>query len=348
MVEQDILGFTPNAEPVILYTLTNQSGAKVKLINIGAAIVGIEVPDKTGKLRDVVLGYRMYEDYLRDPAALGKTVGRYANRIANGMFTLNGKQYRLAVNNGRNHLHGGPTGFQVRVWGARVEDESIVFSYQSAEGEENYPGSLGVEVTYSWSDTNELNIEYIATPSEDTIVNLTNHTYFNLNGEGSGEINSHYLTLNSDEFLPIDRNMIPTGEYRQVEATVMDFRNPKLIGQDIQANDEQLEIGNGYDHCWCIKNWQPGVMANAAKLYSPESGIAVSISTTQPGVQVYTGNYLFGTGVSKNGKEHDNRQGVAIECQNFPDSPNKENFPTPILLADEVYDEQIKFSFSVE
>lgn len=348
MIEQDILGFSPNGDPVILYTLTNNKAAKVKLINIGAALVGVEVVDNSGKMRDVVLGYRMFEDYLRDPAALGKSIGRFANRIENGTFTLNGKIYRLAINNGKCHLHGGPTGFQSRVWGSRVEGEDVVFSYQSADKEENYPGELGVEVTYSWNDNCELLISFMAKTSEDTIVNLTNHTYFNLDGECSGDILNHTLTLNADKFLPVNKDMAPTGELREVAGGVMDFRAAKKIGRDIGQEDEQLEIGNGYDHCWVVNNWKPGDMLLNAKLYSENSGIAVTISSTQPGVQIYTGNYLLGTGISKCNKEHDNREGVAIECQNFPDAPNKPHFPTAVLKADEIYDEQIKFTFSVE
>ena len=348
MVEQDILGFTPNSEPVILYSITNDSGAKVRLMNVGASLVSVEVFDKDSVKKDVVLGYNTFDEYLRDPAALGKTVGRCANRIANGTFTLNDKVYRLVINNGRNHLHGGPTGFQTKVWGSRVEGDAIVFSFQSQNLEENYPGELGVEVTYTWNNNNELLISYMGKPSDDTIVNLTNHTYFNLDGECSGVVNDHLLTLNADQFLPADKNMIPTGEYRNVEGTVMDFRTAKTIGQDIEKEDEQLEIGNGYDHCWAINGWEPGKMLHNAKLYSPKSGIAVNISSTQPGVQIYTGNYLFGTGVGKCGIEHENRMGVAIECQNFPDAINKPNFPTPILRADEIYDEQIQFTFSVE
>ncbi len=345
MVEQEILGFTSNSEPVILYTLTNSSQQNVKLLNIGASVVGIKVINNAEELTDVVLGYTTFDEYLRDPAALGKTVGRYANRIAQGKFSIGDKSYRLAVNNGRNHLHGGPTGFQTKVWGSRVEGNSVVFSYQSPEGEENYPGSLGVEVTYSWSEECQLLINFFAKPSEDTICNLTNHTYFNLNGESSGEILDHQLTIQADEFLPVDNNMIPTGEYRSVEGGLMDFRTAKSIGEDIDKQDEQLEIGNGYDHCWVVRDWKAGVMRPVAELYSPKSGIAVEIASTQPGVQIYTGNYLFGTGVSKCGVEHDNRQGVAIECQNFPDAPNKPNFPTALLRAEEIYDEQISFTF---
>lgn len=346
-LEQEILGFTPNSEPVILYTLTAASGARVKLINIGAALVSVEVPDATGALRDVVLGYRTFDDYLRDPAAMGKTVGRYANRIAKGVFTLNDKQYRLPVNNGRNHLHGGPGGFQIKVWGSRVEDDAVVFSYQSADGEEGYPGELGVEVTYTWSETHELKIAYFARTSEDTLVNLTNHAYFNLDGEGAGTILDQELTLFADVYLPDDKFQIPTGEFAPVAGTPFDFRTAKPIGQEIEADDEQLVIGNGYDHCWVIRNSSPGALVPAARLFSPNSGIELTVATTQPGVQVYTGNYLYGTGCSKKGREHDNREGVAIECQNFPDAPNHPQFPTAVLRADQIYDEEIVYRFSV-
>lgn len=346
-VEQDILGFTTEGEPVILYTLTNTSGARVKLINIGAAVVSIEVPDNKGKMRDVVLGYRVFDDYIRDTVAMGKTVGRCAGRIGFGKFTLDEKEYRLPLNSGNSHFNGGSNGFQTKVWGARVEGDDVVFSYQSPDGEEGYPNTLGVEVTYSWNDNSELRISYMGKPSGETIVNLTNSTYFNLNGECSGDILGHNLEIYADCFLPVKSNMLPTGEVRNVDGTAMDFRVSKAIGKDIEQEDSQLEIGNGYDHCWALRNWQPGVMMPNCKLYSPQSEIVVTVSSTQAGLYVYTANSLYGTGVSKCGKEHDIRQGVSLQCQNYPNAINNPNFPTVILREDEIYDEQIMFSFSI-
>lgn len=347
-ISQEILGFTSADEAVILYTMTNIHGAEVKLLNIGAAIVSVCVPDKEGNMRDVALGFKMFDKYIGDGAALGKSVGRYANRIAGGKFTLEGNTYTLATNNGPNHLHGGPTGFHNRVWTSRVETNRVVFNYVSVPGEEGYPAELGVEAVYDWSDDNELEVTYFGASDATTVVNLTNHVYFNLNGEGSGDILSHELKLYADKFLPTDQTQIPTGELECVKGTPMDFIEPKEIGKEINADYEPLKIGNGYDHCWAINNYKKGIMHSAAELYSKESGILLSISTTQPGVQVYTGNWLTGCGMSKVGKEHQNREGVAIECQNFPDAPNKPSFPSPILKKDEVYEEHIAFKFSVK
>ena len=346
-IEQEILGFAPNGKPMIMYTLSNCHGMRVKVINIGAAIASIEVPDRNGNTVDVALGYQDHMDYFRDPAALGKSVGRYANRIAKGRFTLNGKEHRLAINNGPNHLHGGPTGFQFQVWEGRIESDFIVLQYVSADGEENYPGELVAEVAYRLSEENELEIVYLAQSDKDTIVNLTNHVYFNLNGEGSGDVMDQMLRINASKYLPIDSVQIPTGEMAPVAGTPMDFRNAKPIGRDINTDFEQLKIGKGYDHCWIIDNWKKGELNPAAELYSEKTGIDLQVSTTQPGVQIYTGNWLDGTGVSKAGKEHKDYEGVAIECQNFPDSPNKENFPSPVLKAGEKYEQHIVFSFSV-
>lgn len=347
-ISQEILGFTDNDEAVILYTMQNSNGAQVKLINIGAAIVSVIVPDKVGAMRDVSLGFKMFDKYIGDGAGLGKSIGRYANRIANGKFSLDGKEYTLATNNGPNHLHGGPTGFQNRIWSSRVEGDRVVFNYVSAADEEGYPSELGAEAVYDFNDENELEITYYASTDGKTIVNLTNHAYFNLNGEGNGDIHSHYLKLNASNFLPTDDTQIPTGEIAPVAGTPMDFTSSKQIGSDIDADYEPLVIGHGYDHCWVIDNYKKGIMAPAAELYSTESGICLEISTTQPGAQVYTGNWLTGCGLSKAGKEHLNREGVAIECQNFPDAPNKPNFPSAVINKGEVYEEHIIFKFSVK
>lgn len=347
MVEQEILGFTAEGEPVILYTITNSSESKVKLINIGAAIVSISIMDNNNQFRDVIAGYRTFDDYLRDSIGLGKTIGRYAGRIANGKFALNDNQYRLPINNGRNHFNGGTFGLQTKVWGSRVEGDEVVFSYQSPEGDEGYPGSLGVEVTYSWNDNNQLLISHIGIPTADTIANLTSNAFFNLNGESSGDIINHVLTLNANKFLPVDRNMIPTGEILDV-IKELDFTSAKEIGKDIEKNCDQLYFANGYDHNWVINNWESGIMSKNAELYSSESGIVLSVFSTHPSVNIYSGNNLYGAGISKCGKEHDNRQAIAIICQNFPDAPNNPHFPTSTLKADEIYDEQIMFSFSIK
>ncbi len=299
-------------------------------------------------MRDVSLGFKMYDKYINDGAALGKSVGRFANRIANGRFTLDGVDYQLATNNGVNHLHGGPTGFMNRVWNSRVETNRVVFNYVSVAGEEGYPSELGVEAVYDWSDENELEITYYASTDGATIVNLTNHNYFNLNGEGSGDIHSHTLKMYADKFLPGDETSIPTGELADVKGTPMDFLEAKEIGRDIDADFEPLKIGRGYDHCFVVNNYAKGELRPAAELYSAESGIFLEVSTTQPGAHVYTGNWLTGSGESKVGKQHQNRDGVAIECQNFPDAPNKPHFPSPVLRSGEVFEEHIIFKFSTK
>lgn len=347
-IEQEILGFTASDEAVVLYTMTNSSGASVKLINIGAAIVSINVPDKDGAMRDVALGFKMFDKYIGDGAALGKSVGRFANRIAKGRFSLDGVEYTLATNNGVNHLHGGPTGFQNRVWTSRVETNRVVFGYVAAPGQEGYPAELGAEVVYDWSENNELELTYFASSNGKTIVNLTNHCYFNLNGEGNGDIHSHTLKLFADNYLPTDDTQIPTGDLAPVAGTPMDFTESKEIGKDIDADFEPLIIGHGYDHCWAINDYKKGVISPAAELYSAESGIKLYVSTSQPGIQVYTGNWLSGCGISKAGKEHQNREGVALECQNFPDAPNKPQFPSSVLNEGEVYEEHIIFRFTKE
>lgn len=347
-IEQEILGFSPNSEPIILYTLTNSSGTNVKLINIGAAVVSIEFPDKTGALKDVVLGYRTFEEYLKDSVFFGKTIGRYAGRIAGGKFTINHKQYRLTVNSGRNTLNGGSCGFQSKVWGSRVEKDAIVFSYQSADNEEGFPGDLGVEVTYQLSEENEISITFFGRTSQDSVVNLTNNTIFNLNGEGSGDIYNHTLQLNASHFLPIDRNLIPTGELKSVANSVMDFNQAKAIGKEIESCDQQMDFINGYEHTFVINNWKPGHLCRAAQLYCPQSGIELIVSSTLPAVSLHTANNIYGSGLSKRGVEHDNHQGVGLNCQFFPDSVNHPNFPTTLLKADEIYDEMITYKLNLK
>ncbi|MFI3267823.1 MAG: aldose epimerase family protein, partial [Rikenellaceae bacterium] len=311
-IEQEILGFTEQGEPMVLYTMTNNAGARVRLLNLGATVVSIEVPDKNGNLIDVCLGYKMPIAYLNETAAMGKSVGRYANRIALGKFSLDGKDYTLATNNGANHLHGGPTGFQARVWTARVETDRVVFSYTSVPGEEGYPSELGVEAVYDWSDNNELEITYYAQSEDgDTIVNLTNHAYFNLNGESNGTILDQLLQLNCSKWLPTDETQIPTGEFADVEGTPMDFMAAKPLGKDINCDFEALKIGAGYDHAWAVDNWEKGKMCDVGELYSDESGILMTVKSTQPGVQIYTGNWLGAAGESKTGAAHYARGGVA-------------------------------------
>ena len=327
------------------YTLTNAKGASVTLSEIGAGIVSIIVPDKDGKLADVVLGYEKPESYFGDGPFLGKCPGRFANRIALGKFTLNGKEYTLPINCGPNHLHGGPEGFSNKVWESRLVGDAVEFMYFSEDGEQGYPGNLKVVAHYEWSEDNELKLTFTAECDADTFINMTNHVYFNLNGEGNGNILGHILKLNCSEYLPTDDTQIPLGDSEPVAGTPMDFVNPKAIGRDIRADFEPLKIGSGYDHCWVIDGAEPGQLQAAAKLWSEESGRLVEIFTTQPGLQVYTGNWLAGCPVGKNGHIYQNNDGVAIECQHFPDSPNKPEYPSTLLRPGETYEEAIIFAF---
>lgn len=343
-IRQEVWGISSQGDVVILYTMTNAKGESVQLTNYGAAIVAISVADRDGKIDDVALGYTKWQDYISDGPAAGKSVGRYANRIAGGKFVLDGKTYHLAINNGPNHLHGGPTGFQNRVWGARVEGDRVVFSYVSAAGEENYPGELHVEACFDWDDESNLEITYFARSDSKTIVNLTNHVYFNLKGDGNGLIEDHILQLNAEKWLPTDSTSIPTGEIASVAGTPMDFRTPTQIGLRIGDDFEALKFGKGYDHCWVIDSWHKGKLVPAAELYCPQTGRAVAVSTTQPGIQIYTGNWLEGSPMGKHGAYAD-RSAVAMECQAWPDSPNKANFPSPVLEADTTYKETIIYRF---
>lgn len=344
-IRQEVWGVSPEGDAVILYTMTNAKGESIQLTNYGASIVAIKVADRDGKIQDVALGYTKWQDYISDGPAAGKSVGRYANRIAGGKFSLDGKEYRLAINNGPNHLHGGPSGFQNRIWGARVEGDRVVFSYQSQDMEEGYPGELSVEACFDWDDQSNLEITYFARSDKKTIVNLTNHVYFNLKGDGCGLIDDHELTLDASHWLPTDSTSIPTGEIASVEGTPMDFTETHSIGERIGEPFEALIFGKGYDHCWVIDNWAKGKVVKAAELYSPSSGRVVNVHTTQPGIQVYTGNWLAGSPIGKNG-EYSDRSAVALECQAWPDSPNKANFPSVVLDADTTYEEHIIYSFT--
>lgn len=346
-IEQTVWGFTEEGEAVVLYTMRNAAGAEVQVTNMGASLVGVKVPDRNGKVEDVVLGYDRWQSYVNDGAASGKTVGRFANRIARGMFTLDGVEYRLAQNNGPNALHGGVKGFANRLWMGRVETDRVVFSLVSEDGDQGYPGRLHVEACYDWSDDNELEITLFAKSEAPTIVNLTNHAYFNLAGENSGSVLAQRLRLNADTYLPGDATQIPTGEIAPVEGTPFDFRMGKPLGEDIDADDEQLRVCRGYDHCFPIKGYEKGVLSEAAELYDEASGRVLTVLTTQPGVHVYTGNWLQGNPMSKSGRYYDNRDGVAMECQNYPDAPNHSEFPSCRLDPEDVFEEHIIFRFGV-
>ena len=342
-IKKETWGVLPDGQEVTLYTLTNASGASVRLSSLGAAIVSINVPDREGKLADVAIGYNRPEDYLADGPCAGKIPGRYANRIAKGKFTLDGKEYDLPVNNGPNHLHGGPQGFQNKVWESRIEGEAVEFMYFSEDGEAGYPGNLKVVAHYEWSEDNELKLSMTAETDAPTVLNLTNHVYFNLNGEG--DILGHLLELNASEYLPTDETLIPTGESAPVAGTPMDFSEAKPIGRDIKADFPALKYGKGYDNCWLIDGAMPGQLSTAAELYAPESGRFLEVLTTQPAVQVYTGNWLAGSPVGKHGRSYEDYEAVAIECQHCPDSPNRPEFPTTVLRPGETFEEAIIWVF---
>ena len=344
---KELWGTSPCGKEIILYTLTNESGASVKLSNIGAGIVSVVVPDKDGALADVALGYPDPLSYFADGPCAGKVPGRYANRIALGKFELDGVEYTLPVNNGPNHLHGGPEGFQNKVWESREREGGGEFMYDSEDSEMGYPGAVKAVVRYEWTDENELRLTLTAESDAPTVINLTNHAYFNLNGEGNGNILGHTLRLNASEYLPTSDSLIPLGESEPVAGTPMDFVSEKVIGAEIKADFPALVYGKGYDNCWVIDGYEPGQIQEAAELYAPESGRVLNVYTTQPGVQVYTGNWLAGCPVAKCGRSYNDYDGVAIECQNFPDAPNKPEYPSAVLRPGEVYQQAIIFAFGV-
>ena len=327
------------------YTLTNKSGASVTLSSLGAAIQKIIVPDKDGKLDDVVIGYDNLESYLKDGPCAGKCPGRYANRIAEGSLEIDGKIYSLPINNGPNHLHGGPEGFQNRIWDSRLDEDAVEFMYFSEDGEMGYPGNLKVVARYEWSENNELRLTFTAQCDAPTVINLTNHSYFNLDGHASGSVLDHKLKLNCSLYLPTDNTLIPLGEPDPVAGTPMDFLEPKAIGKDIKEDFPALNYGKGYDACWIIDGYQEGQLAEAAELTAAKSGRTLKVYTTQPGIQIYTGNWLKGCPTGKGGAIYDDYCAVALECQHFPDSPNNPDYPSTLLRPGETFEEAIIFAF---
>lgn len=339
---------SPKGE-ITWYELTNAQGASVVLSTMGAGIVEVRVPDKDGKIENVALSYENAADYIADGPCLGKCPGRYANRIAKGHLEVDGKEYHLAINNGPNALHGGPEGFQNQNWAAEEIADGVKFTYKAKDGEENYPGNLTVTATYHWSDDNKLELDFHAQSDADTVVNMTNHAYWNLDGADAGSIFNHEMKLKAANWLPTDETQIPTGEIAAVASTPMDFTEFKKIGKDIKEDFEALRIGKGYDHCWVIDGWKPGLMVeNAVELKGENSGRKLTVSSDQPGVQVYTGNWLAGCPKNKSGKSYEDYEGVAIEMQGFPDAPHKPGFPSQLLKAGESYDRKIIFAFSAE
>jgi aldose 1-epimerase len=347
MVQKQDWGRTQDGTPVELFVLTNANGLVAKITTYGALLTELHVPDRAGKLDDVVLGFSSLQGYLAGHPYFGATTGRYANRIAKGRFTLNGKEYTLAVNNGPNHLHGGIKGFDKVVWRAEpvqsTDGPAVRFSYTSPDGEEGYPGSLSTAVTYTLTDRNELRIDYRATTDRDTPVNLTNHSYFNLAGEGSGDILGHELQIEADRYTPTDETLIPTGELRPVSGTPLDFTRPEKIGARISQVPEY--VGGGYDHNFVLNSGGRS-LARGARVYEPTTGRVMEMWTDEPGVQFYTGNFLDGTLRGKRGAAYQKHHAFCLEAQHFPDSPNKPNFPSTILRPGQIYTQRTVYAFS--
>lgn len=336
-------GQTPEGQPVELYTLTNAKGSEARIMTYGGVVVSLKVPDRSGALGDVVAGFDNLEGYLTPPPYFGAIIGRYGNRIGGGRFSLGGMEYQLAKNNGANHLHGGVRGFDKRVWSAKpISLQSLELSYLSKDGEEGYPGNLSAKVTYTLTDAHELRIEYSATTDKETIVNLTNHSYFNLDGEG--DILGHQVMIHADQFTPVDKGLIPTGELKSVAGTPFDFRMAKTIGERIEQKDEQLIFGQGYDHNWVLNRTGPG-LETAAKVTDSKSGRVMEVLTTEPGLQFYTGNFLDGTLKGK-GRVYAKRSALCMETQHFPDSPNKPAFPSTVLKPGDTYRTTTVYRFS--
>ena len=347
-IQKQPFGKTADGTAVELYTLTNANGVEAKIITYGGIVVSLRVPDRKGTLGDVVLGYDELEGYLSNNPFFGALVGRYANRIAKGKFTLDGRTFSLIQNNGENHLHGGTRGFDKVVWEARpVQSKDGVglrLTYLSKDGEEGYPGNLFVTVIYTLTGKDELKIVYSATTDKKTIVNLTQHSYFNLAGPGAGDILGHELMLNADRFTPIDKGSIPTGELRSVKGTPMDFTRPTPISAMINQNDEQITFGSGLDHNWVL-NKKGRELSLAARVHEPTTGRVMEVYTTEPGIQFYTGNFLDGTIRGKGGKVYLRRSGFCLEAQHFPDSPNKPDFPSVVLTPGQKYSQTTVYKF---
>jgi aldose 1-epimerase len=343
-VTKSIFGSLPDGTKVEIYTL-EEGSLKARIMTYGARLVSLEVPDRTGKLADVVLGYDSFMPYTADPKSyFGSIVGRYGNRIGHATFSLDGKRYQLPANDGDNSLHGGLVGFDKLVWQAHEIPDGVEMELVSKDGDQGYPGTLRARVRYTL-DAHALKIEYFATTDKDTVLNLTNHSYFNLAGAGHGTILDHVVTIPADRYTPIDSGLIPTGELAPLAGTPLDFRKPTAIGARIHENNEQLRLGRGYDHNYVL-NGVMGEMHEAARVEEPTFGRVLTVSTTQPGVQFYSGNFLDGTLHGKQGHVYEQRTGFCLETQHFPDSPNQPKFPTTELKPGQTYHNITVFAFS--
>lgn len=338
-----------NGDSIDLFVLSNANGVEVSITNYGGRIVSVMVPDRDGNMKDVVLGYDNIDDYRATDNNFGATIGRYGNRIAHGKITVEGVEYQLPQNNFGHTLHGGPEGFDKKVFKAnQIDNQTLELTYLSEDGEAGFPGNLSVKVTMILTNDNAIDIQYEAETDKETIVNLTNHSYFNLSGDANKTILNDVLTINADQFTPVDDTFMTTGEILTVEGTPMDFRNPNVIGERIDNYEyEQLKFGDGYDHNWVL-NTGGDISQLAASVYSQETGILLEVYTTEPGLQVYTGNFLDGTNVGKYGAVYNKRNAICLETQKYPDSPNKSNWPSPYLKPGETYTSRCIYKFSVE
>ncbi len=350
-IEKTAYGTTPTGDKVDRYKLKNQKGMEVDIITYGGIITSLKVPNKAGVSEEIVLGFNKLEQYTKDNPYFGAIIGRYGNRIAKAQFSLDGTTYKLAANNDANNLHGGPEGFHRVIWTAEEakggDTATLKLKYVSKDMEEGFPGNLTVFVTYSLTKDNTLDVIYEATTDKKTIVNLTQHSYFNLSGDFAKTILDHEIVIDADQLVPVDANLIPTGKLDDVTHTPFDFRKPKAIGKEIETTNEQLKRGLGYDHCWVLNNQDKGFRF-AASAYEPTSGRLLEVFTDEPGIQLYTGNFLDGTLPTRDAKTYAHRTGLCLETQHYPDSPNQKDFPTTVLNPGDKYQSKTSFKFSTK
>jgi aldose 1-epimerase len=346
-----VFGKLPDNREVLQYTLTNRSEISVQVINYGATVTSLKVPDRAGKMDDVVLGYDTLQGYIDGTSYFGAIVGRYGNRIGKGQFQLDGKPYQLTINDGENHLHGGRIGFNKVLWQSKImsdsDEPSLELQYISKDGEESYPGTVRLKVTYTLTNKNELRINYEGSTDKPTILNPTHHSYFNLSGSFTNTILDHILMIEADRFTPVDKGLITTGKLVEVANTPLDFRTPMAIGARINDSFEQLAFGNGYDHNWVLREGG-GQVRKAVELYEPKNGRLMTVYTDQPGIQFYSGNFLDGTAKGKNGIAYQRRTALCLEAQAFPDTPNKPQFPPVTLRPGQVYHQTTVYQFSAK
>ncbi len=350
MITKEDFGLSADGVPVYLFTLNNDNGMQARITNYGGALQSLLTEDKNGRFEDVVLGYDSLKDYEADQFYIGGIIGRHANRIAGGKFILNGGFYRLPINNGPNHLHGGIKGFNKVVWDVGAIDEEkaqLTMHYLSGDGEEGYPGYLDVEVTFTLTEDNALGIDYLAVTDQPTVCNLTHHDYFNLSGNFRTNILDHLLWIHADRFTPLNENHIPTGEIVPVKNTPLDFTVPKVIGEHIETDDLQLKQGQGYDHNLCLNDYD-GALRWQASLHDPRSGRILRLYTSAPGVQLYSGNFLDGSARGKGGKYYAKHDGLCLETQHYPDAPNQPGFPSTVLNPGQVYQSTTVYEFAVK